>query len=55
MRIGRQWRVLGTELLNLGGIHGESDYEHIRDEWVASNKTLQEVCDHDEEAVYDQL
>lgn len=55
VQIGRQWRVLGAALLNLGDAHGESESEHVRDWWAASNKALQEVWDNEEDAVYDTL
>ena len=55
VQIGRQWRVLGAALLNLGDAPGEPESEHVRDWWAASNKALQEVWDNDEDAVYDQL
>ena len=55
VQIGRQWRVLGAALLNLGDATSEPESEHVRDWWAASNKALQEVWDNDEDAVYDQL
>ncbi|MFM9964499.1 MAG: helix-turn-helix domain-containing protein [Planctomycetaceae bacterium] len=55
VQIGRQWRVLGAALLNLGDASSDSESEHVRDWWAASNKALQEVWDNDEDAVYDQL
>lgn len=55
VQIGRQWRVLGAALLNLGDANSESESEHVRDWWAASNKALQEVWDNDEDAVYDTL
>lgn len=55
IQIGRQWRVLGAVLLNLGDARSESESAHVH-EWMAvSNKALQKVWDNDEDAVYDQL
>ena len=55
VQIGRQWRVLGAALLNLGDPQSESESEHVRDWWTASNSALREVWDNEEDAVYDQL
>lgn len=55
IQIGRQWRVLGAALLNLGDARSESESEHVHDWMGATNKALQEVWDNDEDAAYDQL
>ncbi len=55
VQIGRQWRVLGASLLNLGYAESEADAEHLR-EWIAASAgALREVWDNEEDAVYDQL
>lgn len=55
IQIGRQWRVLGAVLLNLGDARSESESEHVHDWMAASNKALQGVWDNHEDAAYDQL
>jgi len=55
VQVGRQRRVLGAALLNLGEARSESEVEYVRDWWGASNPALREVWDNDEDAVYDQL
>ena len=55
VQIGRQWRVLGASLLNLGYSQDESEEELIRDGLALSERTLREVWDNEEDAVYDHL
>lgn len=55
MQIGRQWRVLGATLLNLGDPQDELESGQVRDWLAASNTALREVWDNEEDAVYDQL
>ena len=53
IKIGRQWRVLGTALLNLSGQRLESETQMVADWLFPSAKSLQEVWDNEEDAVYD--
>ena len=57
VRIGRQWRVLGASLLNLGYSSTEVESEIEEHEyWQAASETaLREVWDNEEDAVYDKL
>ncbi|GDY07202.1 MAG: DNA-binding protein [Planctomycetota bacterium] len=55
VQIGRQWRVLGATLLNLGDPQDELESGQVRDWLAASNTALREVWDNEEDAVYDQL
>ncbi|MCY2989886.1 MAG: helix-turn-helix domain-containing protein [Planctomycetota bacterium] len=55
VRIDDQWRVLGVALLDLTGQEHQSEPELVSDWLVASSRSLQEVWDNDEDAVYDQL
>lgn len=55
VQIGRQWRVLGASLLNLGYSQYESEEDQIRDGLALAERTLREVWDNEEDAVYDHL
>lgn len=55
VQIGEQWRVLGASLLKLAAPQGESESELIATWRAASERSLREVWDNDEDAVYDQL
>ena len=47
--------VLGAAMLNLGDPNSEGEAEHLRDWLSASEKSLREVWDNEEDAVYDTL
>jgi excisionase family DNA binding protein len=55
VRINDQWRVLGAALLDLTGQEHQSEAELVSDWLAVSGRSLQEVWDNDEDAVYDQL
>ncbi len=55
VRIGEHWRVLGASLLNLVVPHGESESELVATWQAASQRSLRELWDNDEDAVYDHL
>jgi excisionase family DNA binding protein len=55
VRIGEQWRVLGASLLNLVVPQGESESELVATWQAASQRSLRELWDNDEDAVYDHL
>jgi hypothetical protein len=53
VKIGRQWRILGSALLDLSIPEGESEADLLADWLVASSPALREVWDNEEDAVYD--
>jgi len=55
VKIGRQWRILGSTLLDLSIPEGESEADLLADWLVASSSALREVWDNEEDAVYDDL
>jgi excisionase family DNA binding protein len=53
VKIEEEWRVLGAALLGLTA-HEEQTESSLVSEWLAaSNRSLKEVWDNDEDAVYD--
>jgi hypothetical protein len=52
VKIGRHWRILGAALLNLPGADAESETGLVSDWLAAASRTLREVWDNEEDAVY---
>jgi excisionase family DNA binding protein len=55
IKIGNEWRILGGALLNLTFQEKDNDYSLIKDWMLASNKTLKELWDNEEDSIYDNL
>jgi len=55
IKIGKNWRVLGLALLNLSLEKNINEKLIVDEWWKASNTTLQEIWDNEEDAVYDNL
>jgi excisionase family DNA binding protein len=55
IKIGKNWRVLGLALLNLSLEKNINEKLIVDEWWKASNTTLQEIWDNEEDAVYDKL
>jgi excisionase family DNA binding protein len=55
VKIGREWRILGGDLLNLSIREEEPEASLIADWLGASLPSLREVWDNKEDAIYDQL
>ena len=55
VKIGRHWRILGAALLDLSAPPQDTEAALIEDWLAASNKSLREVWDNEEDAVYDRL
>lgn len=55
IKIDNDWRVLGAALLDLTA-PGQETEASLVSEWLAvSSRSLQEVWDNEEDAIYDQL
>jgi len=54
IKIGKTWRVLGAVLLDLSD-RGETEAALVSDWLQASSRSLAEVWDNEEDAVYDNL
>lgn len=55
IKVGREWRILGGELLNLGAQWNDTEATLVA-EWLdASRRSLADIWDNNEDAVYDQL
>jgi hypothetical protein len=54
IKIGKNWRVLGAALLDLSD-RNETDAALVSDWLQASSRSLAEVWDNEEDAVYDNL
>ncbi len=55
VKIGKQWRILGLSLLNLS-IESTINEKEIVNEWYkASNNSLKEIWDNEEDSIYDKL
>ncbi len=55
IKIGKQWRILGLSLLNLS-IESTINEKEIVNEWYkASNNSLKEIWDNEEDSIYDKL
>lgn len=55
LRIGRQWRVLGATLLDLSAVEREAEAAAVRDWLAASESSLRELWDNEDDAAYDRL
>jgi excisionase family DNA binding protein len=55
VKIGRQWRILGAALLNLPTPEEKSEAVLVSEWLAASSRSLREVWDNEEDAVYDGL
>lgn len=55
VKIGRQWRILGTSLLDLAVRETGTEASLVADWLAASTPSLREVWDNEEDAAYDQL
>jgi excisionase family DNA binding protein len=55
IKVGREWRILGGELLDLGARPNDTERILVAEWFEASKRTLAEIWDNDEDAVYDQL
>ncbi len=53
VRIDEQWRVLGASLLDLTCQDRPSEAELVADWLAVTGRSLQEIWDNDEDAVYD--
>jgi excisionase family DNA binding protein len=55
VNIDKEWRVLGAALLDLTSQEQETEGSHVS-EWLAvSARSLKEVWDNEEDAIYDRL
>jgi excisionase family DNA binding protein len=55
VKIEQEWRVLGAALLDLSIQEQESETSLVSDWLAASSRSLKEVWDNEEDAIYDQL
>jgi excisionase family DNA binding protein len=55
VKVGREWRILGGELLDLGARWNDTDAMLVAEWFDASRRSLAEIWDNDEDAAYDQL
>lgn len=55
VRIEQDWRVLGAALLDLTAQEQETEESLVSDWLAASSRSLKEVWDNEEDAIYDQL
>lgn len=53
--IEKEWRVLGAALLDLTAQEQETEATFVSDWMAASSRSLKEVWDNEEDAIYDQL
>lgn len=53
VRVNEDWRILGAELLELSAQQSESSL--VQDWLTCSSRSLKEIWDNDEDAIYDQL
>ena len=53
--IDKDWRVLGVALLDLTAQEQETEKSLVSDWLAASSRSLKEVWDNEEDAIYDQL
>jgi excisionase family DNA binding protein len=55
IKIGREWRVLGSDLLRLPRTNDNPDSDLTREFMRMTESAFMKVWDNDEDAVYDQL
>ena len=55
VRIDEEWRLLGAALLDLTAKGQESEASLVSDWLAASARSLKEVWDNEEDAIYDNL
>ncbi len=55
VKLGREWRILGGALLDLSAREEETEAAAVADWLQASRRSLVEVWDNAEDAIYDQL
>ncbi len=55
VKLGREWRILGGELLDMGARPEDTETGLVADWLEASKRSLAEVWDNDGDAVYDKL
>jgi excisionase family DNA binding protein len=55
VKIEEEWRVLGAALLDLTAHEDQTERLLVSDWLAASERSLKEVWDNDEDSVYDQL
>ncbi len=53
VKLGREWRILGGELLDMGARSEDTETGLVADWLEASKRSLAEIWDNDEDAVYD--
>jgi excisionase family DNA binding protein len=55
VRIDHDWRVLGSALLDLTVQEEDSEISHVSEWLTVSARSLKEVWDNEDDAIYDQL
>jgi len=55
VKLGREWRILGGALLDLSACEEATEAAAVADWLQASKRSLAEVWDNAEDAIYDQL
>ena len=55
LMLDQNWRVLGAALLDLSASEQETEASHVADWLTVSSRSLKEVWDNEEDAIYDQL
>ncbi len=55
IKIDQDWRILGAALLDLTAHEKESEVSLVSDWLTVSSRSLKEVWDNEEDAIYDQL
>ena len=54
VKLGREWRILGGELLDMGARLEDTETGLVADWLEASKRSLAEIWDNDQDAVYDE-
>ena len=55
VKLGREWRILGGELLDMGARPEDTETGLVAEWLEVSKRSLAEIWDNDEDAVYEQL